>query len=113
MNDAVRRKIRVHNRDLRVLAADSWHQPDSAENLLKKKPNPSKMKAEAAEVMASAADSSESATAVSEEDSVIHKVNDDCLIHIFSFLPIVDRVRIERGKLHLRKYTKNITLIDL
>lgn len=27
----------------------------------------------------------------------IHKLNDDCLTNIFTFLRIVDKVRIERG----------------
>lgn len=27
--------------------------------------------------------------------------NDDCLLHIFSFLSLTDRVRIERGKLRI------------
>ena len=30
-------------------------------------------------------------------------LNQDCLIHIFEFLPITDRVRVERGKTHKHK----------
>lgn len=33
-----------------------------------------------------------------EGPSMNEYLNDDCLSHIFQFLPVVDRFRIERGK---------------
>lgn len=32
------------------------------------------------------------------KDSEIENLNDDCLLHIFHYLPIADKIRIERGK---------------
>ncbi|XP_014230117.1 putative RNA-binding protein EEED8.10 isoform X1 [Trichogramma pretiosum] len=76
------KKIHLHNRDLRVVPADSWHQPDSIENLQKKQEKASMAEAEIKYDL--------------NPDCLIHGLNDDCLVHIFSFLPIVDRVRSER-----------------
>ncbi|XP_078040359.1 putative RNA-binding protein EEED8.10 isoform X2 [Augochlora pura] len=81
--------IQVHNKYLRVEPADSWHQPDSIgyqyyNNELKpveKQPN-------------------EEYNQNLDEDDItkdsIQILNDDCLIHIFHQLSIVDRIRAER-----------------
>lgn len=82
--DGHRKRIHLHNRDLRVMPADSWHQPDSIENQNKK--------------LQKSSDSKEISTDyILNEEAEIHKLNDDCLMHIFSFLPIADRVKTERG----------------
>ncbi|XP_046422453.1 F-box/LRR-repeat protein fbxl-1-like isoform X1 [Neodiprion fabricii] len=93
--DGSRKEIHLHNRDLRVMPADSWHQPDSVENQRK---------------VAARKDKTQQHTETNdclfqpyipikdslEDDAPIHKLNDDCLIHVFLHLPITDRVRIER-----------------
>lgn len=79
--DGYRKKINLHNRDLRVFPADSWHQPDSPENLKRR------TKEEKEEISLD----------YDLDGAEIHKLNNDCLMHIFTFLPIVDRVRAERG----------------
>ncbi|OXU27874.1 hypothetical protein TSAR_002554 [Trichomalopsis sarcophagae] len=81
--DGLRKRIHLHNRDLRVMPADSWHQPDSIENQNKK--------------LQKSPDGKEMSTDyILNEDAEIHKLNDDCLMHVFSFLPIADRVKVER-----------------
>lgn len=85
--------IRLHNRDLRVLAADSWHQPDSIENQcynIKDKSKSNKISNDIAHNFDCIQDGI--------TDTNIQTLNDDCLIHIFLQLPIIDRIRIERGK---------------
>ncbi|XP_043464709.1 F-box/LRR-repeat protein 2-like [Leptopilina heterotoma] len=85
--DGYNKLIHLHNRDLRVMPADSWHQPDSIENIKK---NSFKKKEKETD------DSSNLETSYVTDDTIpIHRLNDDCLIHIFHYLPIVDRVKIE------------------
>ncbi|XP_011874815.1 PREDICTED: putative RNA-binding protein EEED8.10 isoform X2 [Vollenhovia emeryi] len=93
IQDGSRKRIRLHNRDLRVMAADSWNQPDSMEH----------------KVYVAGKDSSKTSDRKltteqyvqnkylrnDPEQVSIHMLNDDCLRHIFLFLPITDRVRIE------------------
>ena len=83
--DGHRKNIHLHNRDLRVMPADSWHQPDSIENISKK--------------VQKTSDSSKTETTeyILNDDALIHKLNDDCLMHIFTYLSVADRVRMERG----------------
>ncbi|KAF3426545.1 hypothetical protein E2986_06903 [Frieseomelitta varia] len=46
-----------------------------------------------------------------ENEISIQKLNDDCLMHIFCYLPIMDRIRLERGKyIHFCSYSINIVL---
>lgn len=66
---------------LKVHPANYWHQPDRIKeekefDLLIQNSNFS---------------------AECDSQTLIHNLNDDCLSHIFSFLTITDRVRIERG----------------
>lgn len=90
--DGYNKLIHLHNRDLRVMPADSWHQPDSIENMKK---NSAKKKEKDTD------DSCNLETSYITDDTIpIHRLNDDCLIHIFHYLPIVDRVKIESGKPH-------------
>lgn len=84
LKEGCSKQIRLHNKDLRVMVADSWNQPDSLAYKLSDK----KL-------------SIEYTQEYSQEyfkNAPIHMLNDDCLIHIFKFLLIADRVRIERGK---------------
>lgn len=81
--------IRLHNRDLRVLAADSWHQPDSIEHQCYNIRDKSKSNKISNDIDCIQDDIT---------DTNIQTLNDDCLIHIFLQLPIIDRIRIERGK---------------
>ncbi|XP_012524950.1 F-box protein SKIP2 isoform X1 [Monomorium pharaonis] len=92
MQDGSRKQIRLHNRDLRVMAADSWHQPDSMEqrlyNMGKESNKNSERKVTTEQYVPKYLQND-------SENVSIHMLNDDCLRHIFLFLPIVDRVRIE------------------
>lgn len=90
--DGYRKAIQLHNRDLRVMPADSWHQPDSIEN--KKKVNFKNKESPTTDEF----NDEETHYYLSDDTNPIHRLNDDCLIHIFLYLPIVDRVNIERGK---------------
>ncbi|KAK0073740.1 hypothetical protein PV325_009318, partial [Microctonus aethiopoides] len=85
---ASRMEIQLHCRILRVSSANSWHQPDSVENqrrFLKNK-----------------LDDSDESIKIHEfiepdfNESPIHILNDDCLMEIFLYLPIADRIRTER-----------------
>ncbi|XP_011504616.1 PREDICTED: F-box/LRR-repeat protein 7-like [Ceratosolen solmsi marchali] len=82
--DGLKKKIHLHNRDLRVMPADSWHQPDSIENQNKKVQK-------ASESMQKI-----STTYILNDDAEIHKLNNDCLMHVFMFLPIIDKIKMER-----------------
>ncbi|XP_067209749.1 F-box/LRR-repeat protein 2 isoform X1 [Linepithema humile] len=90
--DGGRKQIRLHNRDLRVMPADSWHQPDSIEHKLYTMGKESNKSSEKKV--------NEQCTQEYLQNDTnrvsIHILNDDCLRHIFLFLPILDRVRIER-----------------
>lgn len=88
--DGYRKAIQLHNRDLRVMPADSWHQPDSIEN--KKKVNFKNKESPTTDEF----NDEETHYYLSDDTNPIHRLNDDCLIHIFLYLPIVDRVNIER-----------------
>ncbi|XP_050580930.1 uncharacterized protein LOC126917741 [Bombus affinis] len=83
--------IRLHNRDLRVLAADSWHQPDSIENQCYNIKDKSKSNKISNDIVYNFDYIQDDIT-----DTNIQTLNDDCLIHIFLQLPIIDRIRIER-----------------
>lgn len=91
MQDGSKKQIRVHNRDLRVMAADSWHQPDSIDQKLY---NLGKLSNKNSEKKSN--EQYHQCLQNDTENVSIHILNDDCLSHIFSFLPIIDRVRIER-----------------
>ncbi|XP_015125099.1 putative RNA-binding protein EEED8.10 [Diachasma alloeum] len=84
---AQRMELQLHCRILRVSSADSWHQPDSIENQkrfssLKEKQNKNEEQV--------------SVQQIPQDDSPIQVLNDDCLIEIFLYLPIADRIRMER-----------------
>lgn len=103
---------RLHNRNLRIAPADSWHQPDSIENQYYSKEWQKSDKKQSAEQCSQEYEEND----ISLETN-IQTLNDDCLMHIFLQLPIVDRIRIERGKsyyilflyilLKMRKLTRN------
>lgn len=82
--------VRLHNRDLRIFAAHSWHQPDSIENQYYNVKDKSKSDKK---------ETNEQCQDYIQNDitnTSIQILNDDCLIHIFLQLSIVDRIRIER-----------------
>ncbi|CAD6211825.1 GSCOCG00003851001-RA-CDS [Cotesia congregata] len=83
-----RMELKLHSRILRVTAADSWHQPDSIE---KQKKFPNKHTKSDPETVVKAP-----TPEPDNSDSVISKLNDDCLSEIFLYLPIADRIRVER-----------------
>ncbi|XP_024891445.1 F-box/LRR-repeat protein 7-like [Temnothorax curvispinosus] len=101
--------ITLHDRHLTVRPAYSWYQPDSTEQTF--------MYA----MVGNDGDSTETGeTQLSTEQYVhndrlpndtenvsIHMLNDHCLKHIFQFLPIVDRVRIEIVCKRWRRVVKN------
>lgn len=95
MQDGSRKRIRLHNRDLRVMAADSWHQPDSTEQSLY---NMGKESNKISERKIATEQYVHKYLQNDIENVSIHMLNDDCLRHIFLFLPIIDRVRIEIGE---------------
>ncbi|KZC11051.1 PREDICTED: uncharacterized protein LOC107189129 [Dufourea novaeangliae] len=82
--------IQLHNRCLRVEAADSWHQPDNIENQYYSKDWQKSYEKQLNEPC------NEIFIQSNITDTSIQILNDDCLIHIFLQLPIIDRVRIER-----------------
>ncbi|KAK2587325.1 hypothetical protein KPH14_003042 [Odynerus spinipes] len=89
--DGSRKEINIHDRDLRVMPADSWHQPDSIKNksfTLAKDWNKCHKKSPAEEVNEDCIQN--------YPDALIDALNDDCLMHIFLYLPIIDRIVIER-----------------
>lgn len=94
MKAGSKKQIRLHNRDLRVMAADSWHQPDSVDQKLY---NLGKVSNKSSEKK-STNEQYHQCLQNNTENVSIHILNNDCLSHIFLFLPIIDRVRIERGK---------------
>ena len=75
------------------MPADSWHQPDSVENqkklasIVKKKTDPDE-----------SFDDQSLQNYTVDNTVPIHRLNDDCLMHVFLYLPVIDRVKIERGK---------------
>ncbi|XP_076277320.1 putative RNA-binding protein EEED8.10 [Lasioglossum baleicum] len=82
--------IQLHNKYLRVEPADSWHQPDSIGYQYYNKDGQTSDKKQSNEQCYQNLVQSDIT-----KDS-IQILNDDCLIHIFHQLPIVDRIRIER-----------------
>ncbi|KAG7204795.1 hypothetical protein KM043_005202 [Ampulex compressa] len=67
--------IMMHNQYLRVLPADPWYQPDIQRRRYYN--NEDYVRDDIAAVH-------------------IHKLNDDCLIHIFSYLPILTRYKMQK-----------------
>lgn len=90
---ARREDIRLHNRNLRVEPADSWHQPESMENQYYSRDWQRSDRKQSSERCNQDYVQSDICTGTS-----IQTLNDDCLIHIFLQLPIIDRISIERGK---------------
>ncbi|GLG95629.1 uncharacterized protein GBIM_02572 [Gryllus bimaculatus] len=94
----------LHWRELRVAAADAWHQPQELPDgrILWQKKNAKSLRRTSKdgekliispELMEARARSSRE---VDESQCRINILNDDCLMHIFSFLPKMDLVKIER-----------------
>ncbi|CAL7948207.1 unnamed protein product [Xylocopa violacea] len=84
-------RISLHNRNLRVMPADSWHQPDNINNQYYSTKDKSKFDKKVYNEQCNQEYIENDIT-----ENSIQILNDDCLIHIFLQLPIVDRIRIER-----------------
>ncbi|XP_043524916.1 putative RNA-binding protein EEED8.10 [Frieseomelitta varia] len=83
-------RVILHGRNLKILAANPCLQRKNVKS--KRKKNVKKHKSKSNKV-------SNDVTCnqgYRENEISIHKLNDDCLMHIFSHLPIIDRIRIER-----------------
>lgn len=92
MKHGSRKQISLHNRDLRVMPADSWHQPDSMEQQLYYKRS---------KICNEENTDEQHTQGYLQNDSEkvsIHILNNDCLRHILELLPISDRIRAERGE---------------
>lgn len=92
--DGSKKEINLHNRDLKVMPADPWHQPDSIQiksYTLTKDINKSRKKSSIEETNYNSVQNYINAP--------IDALNDDCLMHIFLYLPIKNRIAIERGKI--------------
>lgn len=85
------RKIILHRRNLKILAANPWHQPKNVKN---KHYNVKKHKSKSNKVSNDIIYN----LGYREDEISIQKLNDDCLMHIFFELPIIDKIRLERGK---------------
>ncbi|XP_076749746.1 putative RNA-binding protein EEED8.10 [Xylocopa sonorina] len=84
-------RISLHSRNLRVVPADPWHQPDYINNQYYSTKDKSKFDKKVYNEQCSQEYIENDIT-----ENSIQMLNDDCLIHIFLQLPIVDRIRIER-----------------
>lgn len=76
------------------MPADPWHQPDSIQvkNYSSTKDiNKSRKKSSTEETSQN--------TVQNYINSPIDTLNDDCLMHVFLYLPIKNRIAIERGKI--------------
>lgn len=86
---AYKMQVQLHCRILRVSTADTWHQPDSVENQRKYVTiKDSSMEEEIIE--------NNRENSPEPNNSPIQILNDDCLVEIFLYLPVADRVRMER-----------------
>ena len=74
-----------------MVPADSWHQPDNIENQYYNTKDKYKADKKQADEQCNQDYLQNDITDIS-----IQTLNDDCLMHIFLQLPIVDRIRIER-----------------
>lgn len=81
----------LHNRNLRIEPADSWHQPGSIENQYYTKDWQKSDKKQLSE-------QSNEDFVESDIKNTIQMLNDDCLMHIFLQLSIIERIRMEMGK---------------
>ncbi|XP_024878372.1 F-box/LRR-repeat protein 7-like [Temnothorax curvispinosus] len=84
--------INLHDRWLKVKATDPWHQPDYTEQRLYTMGKDSN---KTCERKLNLEQYFHKYLQNDTENVSIHMLNDDCLRHIFLFLPIKERVRIE------------------
>ncbi|XP_008217853.1 uncharacterized protein LOC100679040 [Nasonia vitripennis] len=83
-----KKEIRLNNDWVRVIPAASWNQPDSIENQARKTKHLNEEESKDISIY--------NIIVTDENKDTIHVLNNDCLMHIFMYLPIADRVRIER-----------------
>jgi len=98
------KQIRLHNRYLRVMAVRV--QPDGMEQRSYNMGKESSKESNKASERRIANEQYSHKFLQNDTESVsIHMLNDDCLRHMFLFLPIVDRVRIEIGIYFVQRNT--------
>ncbi|KAI4493506.1 hypothetical protein M0804_001682 [Polistes exclamans] len=85
------KRIHLHSRDLKVMPADPWHQPDKIQFKSNNSTKDSNKSREMSLIEGTDQNAVENSTIAS-----IDVLNDDCLKHIFLYLPIMDRIAIER-----------------
>ncbi|XP_015175842.1 PREDICTED: F-box protein SKIP2-like isoform X2 [Polistes dominula] len=85
------KRIHLHSRDLKVMPADPWHQPDKTQFKNNNSTKDSNKSREMSSTNKTDQDTVDNSTIAS-----INVLNDDCLIHIFLYLPIMDKIAIER-----------------
>lgn len=95
-----RREISIRKQYLRVIPANSWNQPDN--------PDSQKKICYICKHQASEIDLDVTLPSCTyfrvDDGALINRLNNDCLRHIFNFLPFIDRVRVERGKYFCEKH---------
>lgn len=79
----------LHGKNLTVIPADPRHQP-----------NPKKPPNEKDEPKKS---QTENSCSSGEIYPLIHKISDTCLMHIFQYLSIAERIKVEGGKVETKK----------
>ncbi|KAI4504365.1 hypothetical protein M0802_000836, partial [Mischocyttarus mexicanus] len=85
------KRIHLHSRDLKVMPADPWHQPDKIQF---KSNNSAKDSNKSRDI--SLVEETDQNVAENSTIASIEVLNDDCLMHIFLYLPIMNRIAIER-----------------
>ena len=99
------RKLILRSKYLKIQAANPWHQPRNVKNK-RKNYNVKKHKSKFNKMSNDIRNRGDG-----EDEISIQKLNDDCLMHIFCHLPIIDKIRAERGKyIHFCSYSINIVL---
>ncbi|XP_043515896.1 F-box/LRR-repeat protein fbxl-1-like [Frieseomelitta varia] len=111
MSARIVKGVTLHGRNLIILSGTPWLERKSVKN--KRKRNVRKYKSKSNKVLYDVI----SYEGCRENEITIHKLNDDCLLQIFSQLPLMDRIRLERvckrWKALIKKSWYNIKRLDL
>ncbi|XP_043509918.1 F-box/LRR-repeat protein 15-like [Frieseomelitta varia] len=111
MSTTIARRIILHGRNLNILTANSRLQRKRVKNKRQKKGKKHKSKCN------KVSNDDICNEGYRENEISIHKLNDDCLMYIFSHLPVIDRIRIEkvckRWKALIKKSWYNVKRLDL
>ncbi|KAK9299917.1 hypothetical protein QLX08_007220 [Tetragonisca angustula] len=105
------RKLVLRSKYLKIQAANPWHQPRNVKNK-RKNYNVKKHKSKFNKMSNDIRNRGDG-----EDEISIQKLNDDCLMHIFCHLPIIDKIRAERvckrWKALIKKSWYNMKRLDL